>query len=183
MDLALTYRCNNRCVHCYNEAARAKNELTIGEWKQVLDKSVGDRNPACGFYRRRTDPDPISAGTDRPCGKFGDDHRIEYQRAEIKRSDFVETLVNAGLDHVQITLESHDAKISMIASLWRKGAWQETTAGIRNALASPLYVMTNTTLLRSNSASLAETSIFWLNWGSHRGFERIDLFRPRRGSG
>jgi hypothetical protein len=39
MDLALTYRCNNRCVHCYNEASRAKDEYTKEQWFQVLDKS------------------------------------------------------------------------------------------------------------------------------------------------
>jgi hypothetical protein len=37
MDLALTYRCNNHCVHCYNESERAKNELSISQWKQVLN--------------------------------------------------------------------------------------------------------------------------------------------------
>ncbi len=38
MDLALTYRCNNRCLHCYNEASRAKNEFTQEQWFTVLDK-------------------------------------------------------------------------------------------------------------------------------------------------
>ncbi|MCD6356301.1 MAG: hypothetical protein J7L66_03350, partial [Anaerolineaceae bacterium] len=33
MDLALTYRCNNNCIHCYNEASRAKSELSIDQWK------------------------------------------------------------------------------------------------------------------------------------------------------
>ena len=41
---------------------------------------------------------------------------------------FVQSLVDAGLDHVQITLESHDPAIHdlMVAS---KGAWEETVAG------------------------------------------------------
>ncbi len=38
MDLALTYHCNNRCIHCYNESSRAKIELTTSEWKRVLDQ-------------------------------------------------------------------------------------------------------------------------------------------------
>ena len=38
MDLALTYRCNNRCVHCYNESGRALQELDCAQWKAVLER-------------------------------------------------------------------------------------------------------------------------------------------------
>jgi radical SAM protein with 4Fe4S-binding SPASM domain len=71
----------------------------------------------------------------------------------------VATLVDAGLDHVQITLESHHPDIhdGMVAA---RGAWPETVAGIRNVLATRLYVMTNTTLLVDNSRYLAETLDF-----------------------
>jgi radical SAM protein with 4Fe4S-binding SPASM domain len=68
-------------------------------------------------------------------------------------------LVDAGLDHVQITVESHDPLIhdDMVHA---KGAWQQTIKGLRNALDTPLYVMTNTTMLRQNSPYLAETLDF-----------------------
>jgi MoaA/NifB/PqqE/SkfB family radical SAM enzyme len=60
---------------------------------------------------------------------------------------------------VQITLESHDPAIhERIVSA--PGAWQETVAGIRSALASPLFVMTNTTLLKDNSPYLVQTLAF-----------------------
>jgi radical SAM protein with 4Fe4S-binding SPASM domain len=73
-------------------------------------------------------------------------------------------LVDAGLDHVQITLESHDAAIHdpMVAA---KGAWQQTVSGLSNALASRLYVMTNTTLLDCNSPVLADTLDFLAEMG------------------
>ena len=38
MDLALTYRCNNNCAHCYNARPRQQNELSTAEWKRILDK-------------------------------------------------------------------------------------------------------------------------------------------------
>ncbi len=68
---------------------------------------------------------------------------------------YVGTLVEAGLDHVQITLESnrpivHDQMVR------RKGAWEETVNGIRNAVNSKLYMMTNTTLLENNESYLLE---------------------------
>jgi hypothetical protein len=38
MDLAITYRCNNNCAHCYNARPRQYPELDTGRWKQILDK-------------------------------------------------------------------------------------------------------------------------------------------------
>ena len=38
MDLAVTYRCNNDCSHCYNERGRHTPELTTERWKRVLDQ-------------------------------------------------------------------------------------------------------------------------------------------------
>jgi radical SAM protein with 4Fe4S-binding SPASM domain len=72
---------------------------------------------------------------------------------------FVQKLINAGLDHVQITVESHDPEIHdhMVG---KKGAWQQTIQGLRNLLDSPLYVMTNTTMLQTNSPYLADTLDF-----------------------
>jgi radical SAM protein with 4Fe4S-binding SPASM domain len=40
------------------------------------------------------------------------------------------------------------------------GAWKQTVAGIRNALETPLYVMTNTTMLTTNRITLAQTIEF-----------------------
>ena len=37
--LELTYRCNERCVHCYvDDPDRSKEELTTDEWKGVVDQ-------------------------------------------------------------------------------------------------------------------------------------------------
>ncbi len=63
------------------------------------------------------------------------------------------SLVSAGLDHVQITVESFDPGThdTMVRA---KGAWEETLTGLRNAVNSGIYLMTNTTLLRNNAAEL-----------------------------
>jgi radical SAM protein with 4Fe4S-binding SPASM domain len=77
----------------------------------------------------------------------------------LKDAKFLMNLVDAGLDHVQITVESHDSVIhdSMVHA---KGAWKQTIAGLHNALDTPLYVMTNTTMLRQNSPFLEQTLDF-----------------------
>ena len=72
---------------------------------------------------------------------------------------YVHRLVEAGLDHVQFTLESHDPVIHD-RMVHARGAWKQTVAGLRNALETPLFVMTNTTLLQENSPYLKETLAF-----------------------
>lgn len=77
---------------------------------------------------------------------------------------YVQTVVAAGLDHVQITLESHDAAVhdAMVAA---PGAWAETVRGVRNAVAAGLYTTTNTTLTRENVAGIAATVSFIASLG------------------
>jgi MoaA/NifB/PqqE/SkfB family radical SAM enzyme len=38
MDLAITYRCNNDCAHCYNARSRDYPELSTEKWYQILDR-------------------------------------------------------------------------------------------------------------------------------------------------
>jgi hypothetical protein len=43
MDLALTYRCQNNCIHCYAGGPHETPELDTDQWKKVIDKlhSIG----------------------------------------------------------------------------------------------------------------------------------------------
>src|SRR5271157_3055661 len=38
VDLAVTYRCNNDCAHCYNIRPRAVAEISTAEWQHLLDR-------------------------------------------------------------------------------------------------------------------------------------------------
>ena len=159
MDLALTYRCNNHCLHCYNESSRAKHEFTTDDWMAVMDKVWDIGIPHVVFTGgeptlRQDLPDLIAYAE-----KLGLITGLNTHGRFLSDEDYLNRLVQAGLDHVQITLESHDADIHnhIVAS---PNAWQETVAGIRNALSTRLFVMTNTTLLQSNSPYLADTLAF-----------------------
>jgi radical SAM protein with 4Fe4S-binding SPASM domain len=73
--------------------------------------------------------------------------------------DYVKRLEEAGLDFVQITLESHNASVhDRITGV--KGSWTETVTGIKNALKSEIYVTTNTTLNKQNADGFLETVDF-----------------------
>lgn len=159
MDLAITYRCNNGCAHCYNARPRDFAEIATSQWIHIIDRLWEIGIPHIVFTggepTLRSDlPELISyaeskgqiTGLNTNARRLSDDH-------------FLKQLVDAGLDHVQITVESHDPAIhdAMVSA---KGAWKQTISGLHNALDTPLFVMTNTTMLRQNSPYLGATLDF-----------------------
>ena len=164
MDLALTYRCNNDCAHCYNARERAFPELTTGEWKSILDQLWQLGIPHVVFTGgeptlREDLPDLIAHAE-----ALGMVSGLNTNARRLADPRYVETLVAAGLDHVQITVESHDAAIHdrMVRA---RGAFPQTIQGLRNALATRLFVMTNTTMLQDNAASIPATLDFLAGLG------------------
>jgi radical SAM protein with 4Fe4S-binding SPASM domain len=164
MDLAVTYRCNNDCPHCYNARERSFPELPTDAWKRLLDRIWEVGIPHVVF----TGGEP-SLRADLPelvayAQSKGQVTGMNTNARRLSDPAYVQKLVDAGLDHVQITLESHDPVVHdrMVAA---KGAWKQTVAGLRNVLDSPLFVMTNTTLLQENSPCLGETLDFLAQLG------------------
>jgi radical SAM protein with 4Fe4S-binding SPASM domain len=164
MDLALTYRCSNECDHCYNARSRRYPEMSTTEWKNVLDRLWNAGIPHIVFTGGEPTLRPDLPELVAHAEHNGQITGLNTNGRRLKDAGLVQRLVDAGLDHVQITLESHEPAIhnQMVAA---NNAWEETVAGIRNALATRLYVMTNTTLLTSNSPSLDQTLDFLAELG------------------
>jgi len=170
MDLALTYRCNNNCAHCYNARPRRGLELSTGQWKHVLDRLWETGIPHVVFTGgeptvRKDLPELIAHAE-----ANGQITGINTNGRRLKDPAYLEKLVEAGLDHVQITLESHDPAIHDLI-VKANGAWADTVAGLKNALATRLYVMTNTTMLQHNAPFLPET----LNFLAETGVPTVGL--------
>ncbi len=165
MDLALTYRCNNACGHCYNARPRNHPELSTAEWIQILDRLWELGIPHVVFTGGeptiRSDLAELVAHAE----KNGQITGINTNARRLSRPGYLDELIQAGLDHVQITLESHDPAIHNQMVAGGPKAWEETVSGLRLALKSPLYVMTNTTLLKANSPFLEETLKFLADEG------------------
>lgn len=164
MDLALTYRCNNDCFHCYNARPRDFYEMDTTSWKAVIDHLWDLGIPHIVFTggepTLRTDlPELINYAENK-----GQITGLNTNGRRLSDKRFVEQLLNAGLDHVQITLESHKPEIhDQMVNL--NGAWHQTIDGIRNVLNTPLYVMTNTTMLTANSPHMEDTLLFLAELG------------------
>ena len=150
MDLALTYGCNNQCLHCYNEPGRAKNRLSLENWKKVLDKLEKIAIPHIVFTGGEPTTVPFLPELLQHADRLGIIAGLNTNGRRLKDEEYVLQLKEGSLDHVQITIESMDPSVhdSMVGV---NGAWEETVAGIRNAIKNGLYMNTNTTLLASNS--------------------------------
>ena len=156
MDLAVTYRCNNDCAHCYNARERDFPELTTEQWFKILDQLWELGVPHIiftgGEATLRNDLPELIAHAE----TNGQITGLNTNARRLSDEKYLRQLIDAGLDHVQITVESCDEQIHD-QMMRAKGAFKQTIHGLKNALASPLYVMTNTTMLKTNVHKIPDT--------------------------
>ena len=141
------WHCNQKCVHCYaaGQALSDEEELTTDEWKKILDicRSVGI-------------PQVTFTGGE-PTMREDLFELISHARWFISRlntngirltPEYCRKLHEAELDSVQITFYSADPHVH--DRLVGAPRFNETLAGIRNALAGGLSVSINTPLCTLN---------------------------------
>jgi radical SAM protein with 4Fe4S-binding SPASM domain len=164
MDLAITYRCNNDCAHCYNARERNFPELHTENWKHILDQLWALGVPHIVFTggeaTLRNDLPELIAHAE----SNGQITGLNTNARRLADPRYVQKLVDAGLDHVQITVESCDEQIHD-EMMRAKGAFRQTIQGLKNVLDTRLYVMTNTTMLRSNVQEIPDTLDFLAELG------------------
>jgi radical SAM protein with 4Fe4S-binding SPASM domain len=163
MDLALTYRCQNKCDHCYNEPRDLK-ELTVEQWKEVITKTWELGIPHIVFTGGEPTMYDGLAELIAKSEEFGQVTGMVSNGRNLARPGYLHDLVVKGLDHVQITVLSsqeglHDKLVG------EKGAWNETVQGLKAALQEQMYVSTNTTIMRSNLNDLEATMHFLISLG------------------
>jgi len=159
MDLALTFKCQNNCVHCYAGGPHEIEEFTTEQWKLVIDRmhQIGV------FILTFTGGEPTLRDDLPELLQYAQNKGIVTglvtNGRRLKDKNYVKILEQTGLDFVQVTLESHKAGIhdSMTKT---KGSWRETVAGIRNIVPGKVYATTNTTLSQYNASDFLETIDF-----------------------
>ncbi len=159
MDLALTFRCNNRCIHCYAGGPHETPELSTQEWKRVIDKLVGIGIFILTFTGgeptlREDLPELLAYAQQKGAvaGLITNGRRLKDRR-------YVEELEASGLDFVQITLESHIAEVhDSITGV--EGSWEETVEAIKAVEPTQIYLSTNTTLNTRNIDAFLDTVDF-----------------------
>jgi radical SAM protein with 4Fe4S-binding SPASM domain len=170
VDLALTYRCNNTCPHCYVPPKRrewdATHEVETAKWKRILDLLLDQAIPHVTF----TGGEPTLRDDLVELVQYAEDIGIIAGLVTNGRrltQSLVDDLVKAGLDYVQITFESHLPEIhnQMVGV---KGAWKETLAGLKRFIATDIYTLTNTTLTQQNRPTITETVAFLAKLGQQQ---------------
>ncbi len=149
VDLALTYGCNNQCAHCYNEPSRyPMPSLPESRWVEVIDKLYEIGVPHLIFTGGEATLHPDLPLLIKYAESLGMVTGLNTNGRRLSYPPYVEQLAAAGLNHVQITLASHEAQSHN--SLMGANAFDQTVRGIRNAVDSDLHVITNTTLTSQN---------------------------------
>lgn len=160
VDIALTYACNNACPHCYNESDRlTMPSLSLDDWQRVLDKLGAIGVPHIILTGGEPTLHPHLSEIIWYADQLGLIVGMNTNGRKLAQRDFAEALSYAGLNHVQITLESwyqevHDTMVNA------PGAFHQTVAGIKNAVACGVHTITNTTLTRQNQHHALETVDF-----------------------
>jgi radical SAM protein with 4Fe4S-binding SPASM domain len=159
VDLALTFRCQNNCSHCYAGGPHETPELATEQWKEVIDRlhqiGVFILTFTGGEPTLREDlPELLLYGQNK-----GLVTGLITNGRKLKDKSYVKTLEKTGLDFIQVTLESHKPEIHDLMTA-TKGSWRETVAGIKNVIPTQIYATTNTTLSRYNAPDFLETIDF-----------------------
>ncbi len=156
-DLALTYRCNVACGHCY-KGDRQVSEIDAASWKGIINSLADAGVPQVVFTGGesilRADLEELV----RHAESLGLVTGLLTNGVGLSDPARVEKLRAAGLDYVQITLESNDPAVhnAMVGA----DAWENTVAGIRNSVAAGFHTVTNTTLCLDNEASVLGVPAF-----------------------
>ena len=167
MDLALTYACDNDCGHCYVEREKSMTPLALDGWKRVLDKTWEAGIPHVCFTGGEATHSPDLPRLIEYAEEVGIVTGLLTHGRKLSDADYCRQLVEVGLDHVQITLESHDEAIHD-AMVCAPGAWKQTVAGIKNAVDQTIYLVTNTTLCKKNAPTFLQTLEFLHELGVER---------------
>ena len=158
-DLAITYKCNNDCPHCYNEADRlALESLAVEDWKRVVDRLADVGVPHLIFTGGEATLHPdlpeIVAHADARgpiCGLNSNGRRFAD-------ADYAQRMANSGLNHLQVTLGSHLPDVH--DRMMNARCFDQTVRGIRNAIDAGIHTITNTTLMQMNKDDIEDTLSF-----------------------
>jgi radical SAM protein with 4Fe4S-binding SPASM domain len=156
-EIALTYRCQNRCTFCYASAperGRKVPAMSTTQVQAVIDKIVDQAHiPSLSFTGgeptlRRDLPELVAYGHARGLWM-----NLITNGIRCARPGFVEKLAQAGLDSAQVSLEAGEAA-THDRVVGRQGAFQRTVQGIRNLKEAGINVHTNTTINQGNLEAL-----------------------------
>ena len=141
------WHCNQKCLHCYAAGQPLSDtpELTTAQWKEILAKLRAANVPQVTFTggepTLRADLVELVDAAQWFVTRLNTNGRL-------LTPELCRRLYEASLDSVQVTLYSHDPAIHN--ALVGAEGFDDTVAGIKNAVAAGLSVSVNTPLCSLN---------------------------------
>ena len=142
------WHCNQKCLHCYAAGQPLSDtpELTTAQWKEILAKLRAANVPQVTFTggepTLRADLVELVEVAQWFVTRLNTNGRL-------LTPELCRRLYEASLDSVQVTLYSHDPTVHN--ALVGAEGFDDTVAGIRNAVAAGLSVSVNTPLCSLNT--------------------------------
>ena len=163
-EIAVTYRCQNRCTFCYADAPRRGSEvpeMTTDEVKVIIDRIFDEAHcPTVSFTggepTLREDLPELIAYAHAKSAR-GVPMRVNLITNGLRCADreYVRTLAEAGLDSAQVSLEGATPEVHD-AITQHPGAWELTVRAVHNLRAAGIHTHTNTTICGGNRDHLLE---------------------------
>lgn len=164
VDMALTYGCNNECPHCYNEADRlSMPSLPLGDWYEVIDKIYSIGVPHLILTGGEATLYPELPEIINYADSKGMVVGLNTNGRHIAHKPYLEKIINAGINHIQITLGSHIPEVHN--AMMGTESFSQTVKGIQTAVEEKVHVITNTTLMRTNMNHIEDTIDFLYDLG------------------
>jgi len=164
VDLALTYRVDEAGGLDPEARRRVDRELTTEEWQAGLRTLWEVGVPHVCF----TGGEPTVREDLVELVRYAEEQGLVTglltDGRRLREPEYLDSLLLAGLDHLQITLASHQPEVHD-GIVGREGAWAETDAGLRNALAGDIYVVVHIVVVPANADSVAETVAYLAELG------------------
>ena len=142
------WHCNQKCLHCYAAGQPLSDtpELTTAQWKEILSKLRAANVPQVTFTggepTLRADLVELVDAAQWFVTRLNTNGRL-------LTPELCRRLYEASLDSVQVTLYSHDPAVHN--ALVGAEGFDDTVAGIKNAVAAGLSVSVNTPLCSLNT--------------------------------
>lgn len=183
-EIAITYRCNNRCRFCYagcgDESGLAlaqsgTEELATADWKRVIDIFKDEAKiPFFSF----TGGEPLVRPDVEELAAYAVSRGLRVNlvtNGRLATPERAASLFASGLQTAQVSLEAPSAELHD-ALCGAPGAFAETVAGIKAMMSAGISVQTNATLTRANREALLDLPAFVAGLGVRR--MSMNLFIP-----
>jgi MoaA/NifB/PqqE/SkfB family radical SAM enzyme len=178
VDLALTYRVDRTGALDPEARRRVERELSTDEWQHVLRLLRDEGVPHVCF----TGGEPTLRDDLVKLIRYGEEQGLVTglltDGRRLREREYLDELLLAGLDHLQITLASHRPEVHD-EIVGQAGAWQEVEAGLRNALDGDIYVVVHVVVVPANADSVVET----VEYLAELGVPAVALSSPLHGTG